>query len=230
MKVVVTATGEGLDAPTSPIFGRSQFLVLVETDTLECETLSNPAISASGGAGIQAAQFLTGHGVHALVTGNVGPNAFQVLSAANVPVYLFSGSTNTIVPACSAQSAMRASCIASRLRSSLTESAKGERSGICGLPNTGTKISPTAPNSPAQSRILWISSNACSRTAMFGSNTDPRYPAHMLLTLIDLPRRALTTSRLFSRMLLPPSSTPAKPYRSSLSNRSDKVFPETNPS
>ena len=93
MKIAITATGEGLDAPTSPIFGRSQFMVLVETDTMECETLSNPAVSAAGGAGIQAAQFLASKGVQALVTGNVGPNAFQVFSAAGIPVHLFSGSS-----------------------------------------------------------------------------------------------------------------------------------------
>jgi predicted Fe-Mo cluster-binding NifX family protein len=93
MKIAVTATGQGLDAPASPIFGRSQYMVLVDTDTMESETLDNPAVSASGGAGIQAAQFLVNHGVQALLTGNVGPNAFQVFSAAQVPVYLFTGSS-----------------------------------------------------------------------------------------------------------------------------------------
>jgi predicted Fe-Mo cluster-binding NifX family protein len=93
MKIAVSASGKGLDAPASPIFGRSPFMVVVDTDTLACETLANPAISASGGAGIQAAQFLAGQGVQALVAGNVGPNAFQVFAAANIPIYLFSGST-----------------------------------------------------------------------------------------------------------------------------------------
>jgi predicted Fe-Mo cluster-binding NifX family protein len=93
MKIAVSASGQGLDAPASPIFGRSQFMVLVDTETMDCETLANPAISAAGGAGIQAAQFLVSHGVQALVSGNVGPNAFQVFAAADVPVYLFSGST-----------------------------------------------------------------------------------------------------------------------------------------
>ena len=93
MKIAITATDEGLDAPASPIFGRSQYLVLVETDTMDSKSLPNPAISAAGGAGIQAAQFLTSHSVQALVTGNVGPNAYQVLHAANVPVYLYNGPT-----------------------------------------------------------------------------------------------------------------------------------------
>jgi predicted Fe-Mo cluster-binding NifX family protein len=68
-------------------------MVLVDTETMDSETLANPAISAAGGAGIQAAQFLASRGVQAVVTGNVGPNAFQVFAAANIPVYLFSGST-----------------------------------------------------------------------------------------------------------------------------------------
>ena len=66
MKIAVSATGEGLDAPASPIFGRSQYLALIETDTMACETLANPAISAAGGAGIQAAQFLASHSITVL--------------------------------------------------------------------------------------------------------------------------------------------------------------------
>jgi predicted Fe-Mo cluster-binding NifX family protein len=93
MRIVVTATGEGLDAPASPIFGRSAYFSLVDTESLDCESLSNPAVGASGGAGIEAAQFLAGHGVQAIVTGNVGPNAFQVLNAAEIPVYLTKSST-----------------------------------------------------------------------------------------------------------------------------------------
>ena len=88
MKLVVTANGKGMDAPTSPFFGRCPWYVLVETETLECETIANPAQSAAGGAGIQAAQYLVGQGVQAVVSGNVGPNAFQVLNAAGIPVYL----------------------------------------------------------------------------------------------------------------------------------------------
>lgn len=93
MKIAVTATSTGLDAPASPIFGRSAYLVLVDTETFECESLPNPAVGASGGAGVEAAQFLIRHGVQALVTGNIGPNAFQVFSAAQIPVYTYDGSS-----------------------------------------------------------------------------------------------------------------------------------------
>lgn len=93
MKVAVSSNGDGLDAQLSPIFGRCAYLTLVDTDTLEATTIPNPAVGAPGGAGIQAAQFVVGEGAEAVVSGNVGPNAMQVLQAAGVPVYAAEGCT-----------------------------------------------------------------------------------------------------------------------------------------
>jgi predicted Fe-Mo cluster-binding NifX family protein len=88
MKVVVSSLGENLDAPASPVFGRCPTYVFVDTETMEFEALSNPAMSQGGGAGIQAAQFVVNKGAKAVLTGNLGPNAFDVLQAAGVPGYL----------------------------------------------------------------------------------------------------------------------------------------------
>ena len=93
MRIVVTANGAGLEAPTSPVFGRCLAYVFVDVDTMEFEAVENPAMAAPGGAGIQAAQFVVERGAQAVVTGSVGPNAFGVLQSADVPVYLFSGGT-----------------------------------------------------------------------------------------------------------------------------------------
>ena len=93
MKIVVTSNGANLDAPASPVFGRCPTYVFVDTETMAFEAVENPAISAPGGAGIQAAQFVVERGAQAVVTGNVGPNAFNVFQPANVSVYLFSGGT-----------------------------------------------------------------------------------------------------------------------------------------
>jgi predicted Fe-Mo cluster-binding NifX family protein len=57
------------------------------------EAVDNPAVGAPGGAGVQAAQFIVERGAAAVVSGNVGPNAFNVLQAADVPVYLFNDGT-----------------------------------------------------------------------------------------------------------------------------------------
>jgi predicted Fe-Mo cluster-binding NifX family protein len=93
MKIVVSASGPGLDAPASPVFGRCPTYVFVDVDSLEVESIENPAVSAAGGAGIQAAQFVVERGAQAVVSGNVGPNAFGVLQSAGVPVYLFNEGT-----------------------------------------------------------------------------------------------------------------------------------------
>jgi len=93
MKLAVTANGAGLDAAASPVFGRCPTYVFVDTDTMQCESVENPAVGASGGAGVQAAQFILERGAQAVVTGNVGPNAFGVFQASGVEVYLFGGGT-----------------------------------------------------------------------------------------------------------------------------------------
>lgn len=93
MKIAVTSMGTYLGSQFSPVFGRCPAYVFVDTDTMVSEGITNDAANAAGGAGIQAAQFVVSKGVAAVITGNVGPNAYNVLAAANVPVYLFNGST-----------------------------------------------------------------------------------------------------------------------------------------
>ncbi len=86
MKIAVSATGPGLDAEVDPRFGRCQYFVIVEPDTMQFESVENSSATASGGAGISAAQMIVSKGVEAVLTGNCGPNAYQVLSSAGIKV------------------------------------------------------------------------------------------------------------------------------------------------
>lgn len=88
MRIVISAQGENLEAPASPVFGRCPTYVFVDTETLSHEAVPNPAMNLGGGAGIQAAQFVVEQGAQAVLSGNLGPNAFDVLRAADVPGYL----------------------------------------------------------------------------------------------------------------------------------------------
>jgi predicted Fe-Mo cluster-binding NifX family protein len=100
MKIAVSATAPHLDADVDPRFGRCAYLLIIDTETMEFEAVENPAVSAPGGAGIQAAQVVAGRGTKAVITGNCGPNAFQVLSAAGVPMFVgASGSVRDVVEA-----------------------------------------------------------------------------------------------------------------------------------
>jgi predicted Fe-Mo cluster-binding NifX family protein len=88
MKIAISATAPHLDGDLDPRFGRCQYLLVVDSESMEFEAIENPAISAPGGAGIQAAQLVARKGVETVITGDCGPNAHQVLSAANIPVYV----------------------------------------------------------------------------------------------------------------------------------------------
>ena len=86
MKICITAVGGSLDSAADPRFGRCQYFVIVDSDTMEFEAIENSAISASGGAGIQAAQSIANKGIEVLITGSVGPNAFPILTASDIKV------------------------------------------------------------------------------------------------------------------------------------------------
>jgi predicted Fe-Mo cluster-binding NifX family protein len=88
MKVVVSSQGVSLDSASSRVFGRCPTFVFVDSETMEYQAMPNPAMSQGGGAGIQAAQFVVEQGAQAVLSGHLGPNAFEVLSAADVPGYL----------------------------------------------------------------------------------------------------------------------------------------------
>jgi predicted Fe-Mo cluster-binding NifX family protein len=98
VKVAVSSVGKTLDSQVDRRFGRCPYFLIVDSETLEFKVVTNAAADAMGGAGIQAANSLVGEGVKAVVTGNVGPNAFQTLSAAGKVVIVgASGSVREVI-------------------------------------------------------------------------------------------------------------------------------------
>ena len=89
MKIAVTATHRSLDADVDQRFGRCMCFIIVETEGNEIKShkeISNEAVQATRGAGIQAAQTVANAGVEVVITGNIGPNAFNVLSQTKIKV------------------------------------------------------------------------------------------------------------------------------------------------
>lgn len=87
MKIAVTSTGKNLDADLDPRFGRAQYFVVVDTDTMAFEIKENTQnLNLPQGAGIQAGKTVAETGVQAVITGNCGPKAFQVLEAAGIHI------------------------------------------------------------------------------------------------------------------------------------------------
>jgi predicted Fe-Mo cluster-binding NifX family protein len=86
MKIAITASSPKLESNIDPRFGRCQYFIYVDPETLQFEAIENSGAMAGGGAGISTAQTIAGKGVEAVLTGNCGPNAHQVLTAAGVKV------------------------------------------------------------------------------------------------------------------------------------------------
>lgn len=94
MKICVTSSGDKLDSAVDPRFGRCAYFIIVDPESLEFKVIPNPNAAAAGGAGIQSAQLVAKEGAEAVVTGNVGPNAFQTLASLGLKAY--AGAAGTV--------------------------------------------------------------------------------------------------------------------------------------
>jgi len=87
MKIAVTSTGNELISDMDPRFGRAKYFVIVDSQTLEYEVAENKQnLNLPQGAGIQAAKTIVDQKADVLISGNCGPKAFNVLSAAGIEV------------------------------------------------------------------------------------------------------------------------------------------------
>lgn len=94
MKVCITAHGETLDSPIDERFGRAEYFVLVDTETMRPEVISNSKAQDAHGVGIASGSLIASAGAEALLTGHCGPKALEVLAAGGVRVY--NGARGTI--------------------------------------------------------------------------------------------------------------------------------------
>jgi predicted Fe-Mo cluster-binding NifX family protein len=90
MKIAISSQGKDLDSQVDPRFGRARYFIIYDTERDDFEVIDNGAnVNAGQGAGIQAAQSVVSQQVDLVVSGNLGPKAFQVLSAADVKTALW---------------------------------------------------------------------------------------------------------------------------------------------
>jgi predicted Fe-Mo cluster-binding NifX family protein len=93
MRIAVSSTGDSLESEASSLFGRCPYYLLVETDSMDFEAVPNPAVNASGGAGVKASQFIVEKNIAAVLTGRVGPNAMKVFRQSGTLLYETQGGT-----------------------------------------------------------------------------------------------------------------------------------------
>lgn len=87
MKIAVSSEGPGLDSMVDPRFGRAAGFVLVDSETLDNTYLDNGSSQVlAQGAGIETAQRVADAGAEAVLSGYVGPKAFEALKAADIQI------------------------------------------------------------------------------------------------------------------------------------------------
>jgi len=98
MKVAISSTGTEIDSEVDQRFGRCNYFLIVDVETNSFEVFRNSSASAPNGAGIEAAKNLAKKGIKAIISGNIGPNAFQVLDAEGIDVVQeFKGTVNEAI-------------------------------------------------------------------------------------------------------------------------------------
>lgn len=90
MKIGITSLGKSKDSKIDTRFGRSSNILIFSEERQLEKSMANPGAQAQRGAGVQAAQKLVDEEVNVLITGNIGPNALNLLQQSNIEIYLTS--------------------------------------------------------------------------------------------------------------------------------------------
>ncbi len=94
MKIALTTSGNNMQAPLDPRFGRAPNYLVYDLESAAFEVIDNQTSQdASHGAGIVAAERVARTGATVLVTGHCGPKAFRVLNAAGIKIFTSEAAT-----------------------------------------------------------------------------------------------------------------------------------------
>ena len=94
MKIAVSSTGKNIDSNVADVFGRCSYFIIAEVENQKIEkteTIENKSTDQISGVGISVAQLMAEKNINAVITGNVGPRALDVLKQFNIEVYYGDG-------------------------------------------------------------------------------------------------------------------------------------------
>jgi len=87
MKIAIATVGKALNSLVDARFGRCPYFLIIDSKTDEFEAIKNTAGQAFRGAGVSAAQMIAIKGVKAVIAGNFGLNAVNVLNSAGIKIF-----------------------------------------------------------------------------------------------------------------------------------------------
>jgi len=87
MKIAISSQGEEKNSLMDLRFGRCRYFFIFNTKDDSFKIIKNKAVEADAGAGIKAANLVLKEDVKVVITGNIGPNAANVLKGSNVKMF-----------------------------------------------------------------------------------------------------------------------------------------------
>ncbi|MCK4525010.1 MAG: NifB/NifX family molybdenum-iron cluster-binding protein [Candidatus Andersenbacteria bacterium] len=100
MKIAISSKEKDLNGEVDSVFGRCPYFLIVEIEDKKIqgfEAIENTSAEQAGGAGISTAQAVAEKDVDAIITGNIGPRALDVLGQFNIKIYNGSGSIDDVL-------------------------------------------------------------------------------------------------------------------------------------
>lgn len=87
MKIAISSVGSSMDSMLDVRFGRCKYFQIHDTDSGKVKVIENKGQLSGGGAGIAAAQQLINERIDIIITGSLGPNAFELINKAGIKAY-----------------------------------------------------------------------------------------------------------------------------------------------
>ena len=100
MKIVVSASGPDIESFVDEKFGRCPYFILIEVEDNKIKShksVENTSIKQISSAGTTAAQLVADMKVDVIITGNIGPRAFDVFQQLDIDVYEAAGTVKKAV-------------------------------------------------------------------------------------------------------------------------------------
>ncbi|WP_027624612.1 NifB/NifX family molybdenum-iron cluster-binding protein [Clostridium lundense] len=87
MKIAISAIGKTMEDVLDMRFGRCEYFQIHDTESGQIKVIENKGLNSSGVAGIAASNQLIEEKIDVIITGNLGPNAFELIEKAGIKAY-----------------------------------------------------------------------------------------------------------------------------------------------
>jgi len=88
MIIALAINENNFDSELSEVFGRSKYLLFINSEDESKKIICNPFASSFGGAGIQTSQILIENNCDVLITKSIGEHAYSFLKSVDIKVFI----------------------------------------------------------------------------------------------------------------------------------------------